>query len=162
MIDDAIWDDLEVQQSHIRGLDMEASAIGVVGHVWRVPEAIVVKGVMDFAERERARYFRPFAARAAAGVFLAFLRDKLAAQFDHHATALVLSVSRDASELRLWASNVGTHVIRDVEVNAIPNTRGFGPSAPTVRCRGSSNLGRNHRSWFTRSRVGGSMRRFRS
>lgn len=120
VIDDTIWDELEVQQSHVRGLDMEASAIGVVGHVWKVPNTIVVKGVMDFAERKRARYFRPFAARAAAEVLVAFLRDRLAAHVDDHATALALSVSRDAHEMRLWAFNRGTHVIRDIEVTAVP------------------------------------------
>ncbi len=120
VIDDAIWDDLELQQSHVRGLDMEASAVGVVGHVWKVPDTIVVKGVMDFAERRRVRYFRPFAARAAAEVLMAFLRDRLSAHVDRHATALALSVSRDGYELRLWASNRGTYLIRDIEVNAIP------------------------------------------
>lgn len=99
---------------------MEASAIGVVGHVWKVPNTIVVKGVMDFAERKRARYFRPFAARAAAEVLIAFLRERLASHADEHATALALSVSRDGHELRLWATNRGTHVIRDIEVSAIP------------------------------------------
>jgi nucleoside phosphorylase len=118
--DDAIWDEIVIQQSHVRGLDMEASAIGVVGHVWKVPNTIVVKGVMDFAERKRARYFRPFAARAAAEVLMAFLRDRLAAYVDEHATALGLSVSRDEHELQLWAFNRGTHVIRDIEVTAIP------------------------------------------
>ena len=120
VIDDAIWNELEVQQSHVRGLDMEASAIGVVGHVWKVPNTIVVKGVMDFAERKRARYFRPFAARAAAEILVAFLRDTLAPCVDEHASALALSLSRDAHQLQLWASNRGTHVIRDIEVNAIP------------------------------------------
>jgi nucleoside phosphorylase len=121
VIDDGIWAELEVQQSHVRGLDMEASAIGVVGHVWKTPNTIVVKGVMDFAERNRARYFRPFAARAAAEVLVAFLRDRLAAKVDEHATSLALSLSHNGDELQVSAYNLGTHVIRDIEVNAIPD-----------------------------------------
>jgi hypothetical protein len=120
VVDDAIWDDLEVQQSHVRGLDMEASAIGSVGHVWKVPDTLVVKGVMDFAERKRARHFRPFAARAAAEILLAFLRERLAPHVDQHAAALSLSIARDGKELRVSVINSGTHVIRDIEVNAIP------------------------------------------
>ncbi|MCH8044837.1 MAG: tetratricopeptide repeat protein [Planctomycetes bacterium] len=72
-----IWEQLRIQQRHVLGLDMEGSVIGFTAHVQRVPYAIVVKGVMDYAEPGRTQGFRLFAARAAAEVLLGFLRQQL-------------------------------------------------------------------------------------
>ncbi|MDP2316750.1 MAG: hypothetical protein Q8P41_27895 [Pseudomonadota bacterium] len=72
-----IWEELETVQGTIRGLDMEASAIGVVAALENVPRAIVMKGVMDYADPERQYGFRTFAARAAAEVMMQFLREQM-------------------------------------------------------------------------------------
>jgi hypothetical protein len=48
-------------------------------------------------------------------------RRDAAAVEDVHARALRLDVSRDGSLLRVSALNQGTHVIRDIEINAIPD-----------------------------------------
>lgn len=37
-----------------------------------------------------------------------------------HARALDLSISHDGDSVSVWITNVGTHVIEDIEVNAIP------------------------------------------
>ncbi|MBM4328263.1 MAG: tetratricopeptide repeat protein [Deltaproteobacteria bacterium] len=79
--DPTIWDQLESTQLRIRGLDMEAAAIGLTGFLQDVP-MIVMKGVMDYAEPERNDIFRPFAARAAAEVLIGFLRQHLELQED--------------------------------------------------------------------------------
>jgi nucleoside phosphorylase len=72
-----IWAKLGETERLVYGLDMEASALSMTGWVHGVEHAIVAKGVMDFAEPERHRGFRPFAARAAAEVLLRFLRETL-------------------------------------------------------------------------------------
>jgi tetratricopeptide (TPR) repeat protein/nucleoside phosphorylase len=77
--DDQIFDRLSVGQRLIRGLDMEASAIGLAGHYEDVEYTIVAKGVMDFAEPGRNYRYRTYAARAAAEVLLGFLRKNLEA-----------------------------------------------------------------------------------
>jgi len=70
-----IWPFLEDQQHLVRGFDMEASVIGLTALVQDVHRMIVVKGVMDYGLPDRHRGFRPFAARAAAEVLIAFLRE---------------------------------------------------------------------------------------
>jgi nucleoside phosphorylase len=60
--DDAIFDKLADHQRLIYGLDMEASAVGVVGFLQKVPYTIVVKAVMDFAEPGRGYQYRTYAA----------------------------------------------------------------------------------------------------
>ncbi len=72
-----IWDRLADQKRLVAGLEMEASVIGLVAKLQDVRHHIVVKGVMDHAEPERHRGFRPFAARAAAEVLLRLLRENL-------------------------------------------------------------------------------------
>ncbi|MGD8450188.1 MAG: tetratricopeptide repeat protein [Phycisphaerae bacterium] len=72
-----IWSFLEDQQRLVRGFDMEASVIGMTALLQDVPRMIVVKGVMDYGLPDRHRGFRPFAARAAAEVLIAFLREHL-------------------------------------------------------------------------------------
>lgn len=75
--DDAIWAELAESQRLILGIDMEAAAIGATAHAFGVPYQIIAKGVMDFAERERVRFFFPFAARASAEVLIALLRENI-------------------------------------------------------------------------------------
>jgi hypothetical protein len=48
-------------------------------------------------------------------------RQQNAATEDVHARALRLDVSREGSVLQISATNQGTHVIRDIEINAIPD-----------------------------------------
>ncbi len=72
-----IWERLRKTERLVVGLDMEASAVGMVAHVQDVPYMIVAKGVMDYAEPERNYGFRAFAARAAAEVLIGFLRRHL-------------------------------------------------------------------------------------
>ncbi len=74
---DGIWDTLaSTQQRLVRGLDMEGSAIGMVGFDHKI-DTIVVKGVMDHGESQRHHGFRRFAAKAAAEVLIAFLMENL-------------------------------------------------------------------------------------
>lgn len=72
-----IWSFLENQQRKVCGFDMEASVVGLTALVQDVPRMIVVKGVMDYGGPDRNYGFRPFAARAAAEVLIAFLREHL-------------------------------------------------------------------------------------
>jgi len=74
--DPQIFQRLSTNQRLIFGLDMEGSAIGLVGY-YESRKTIVVKGVMDFAEPGRTYQYRSYAARAAAEVLLGFLRDNL-------------------------------------------------------------------------------------
>ena len=71
-----IWARLTSDQRMLRGFDMEASVIGLAALVREIPW-IVVKGVMDLAEPGRTQGFRKFAARAAAEVLVAFLRENV-------------------------------------------------------------------------------------
>jgi hypothetical protein len=64
------------------GLEMEAAAIGELAHRQRQHnlQAIVMKGVMDFADHGRDDHFKEFAARAAAECLLWFLREHVATE----------------------------------------------------------------------------------
>ena len=76
--DDGIFDRLGSSGKRlIHGLDMEASAVGLVGFEEQVPYTIIAKGVMDFAEPGRSYQYRGYAARAAAEILLGFLRQQL-------------------------------------------------------------------------------------
>jgi hypothetical protein len=70
---DGVFDDLELSQALILGLDMEASDIGMVAHLGNIPYLFIAKGVMDFAEAQRERGYFDYAARSAAEVTIAFL-----------------------------------------------------------------------------------------
>ena len=63
---------------------MEAAAIGAVAHAQRDKklDAVVMKGVMDFADHGRDDHFKGFAARASAECLLAFLREQLDVEVD--------------------------------------------------------------------------------
>ena len=72
-----IWQQLEISQGLISGLDMESSDLGFVGSFQEVPRLVVAKGVMDYADPDRQYGFRAFAARAAAEMLLAFAREQM-------------------------------------------------------------------------------------
>jgi len=83
----AVREDVEVWgflTPHMRknlALEMEASALAEVvrARAHRDPiEAVVMKGVMDFANHGRDDHFKDYAARASAECLIAFLRDQLA------------------------------------------------------------------------------------
>lgn len=73
--DPQIFDRLSVSMRKVLGLEMEASALGVVGELTEVP-AIVMKGVSDFSFA-KDDHFRSFAARASAECVIGFLREHL-------------------------------------------------------------------------------------
>jgi tetratricopeptide (TPR) repeat protein/nucleoside phosphorylase len=80
VIEDArVWDSITEPMRKTLGLEMEAAAIGAVAHAQRDKklEAVVMKGVMDFANHGRDDHFKEFAARASAECLLAFLREQL-------------------------------------------------------------------------------------
>ncbi|MHA7630538.1 tetratricopeptide repeat protein [Corallococcus sp. M7] len=77
--DEAIWDLISESMRKTLGLEMEAAAIGAVAHAQsdKNLKALVMKGVMDFANQGRDDHFKQFAARASAECLLAFLREQL-------------------------------------------------------------------------------------
>jgi nucleoside phosphorylase len=77
--DKAIWDSIAESVRKTLGVEMEAAAIGAVAHSQRDKklEAVVMKGVMDFANQGRDDNFKKFAAQASAECLIAFLREQL-------------------------------------------------------------------------------------
>ncbi|CAM3939657.1 tetratricopeptide repeat protein [Corallococcus exiguus] len=77
--DEDIWDLITESMRKTLGLEMEAAAIGAVAHAQsdKHLKALVMKGVMDFANQGRDDHFKQFAARASAECLLAFLREQL-------------------------------------------------------------------------------------
>jgi len=75
--DPDIFKKLSFQMRKVLGLEMEASAIGAVAHMQNLPQMIVMKGVMDYADGEKNDNFKNFAARASAECLIAFLRENL-------------------------------------------------------------------------------------
>lgn len=77
--DEEVWDFISESMRKTLGLEMEAAAIGAVAHAQRDKklDAVVMKGVMDFANQGRDDHFKEFAARASAECLLAFLREQL-------------------------------------------------------------------------------------
>jgi nucleoside phosphorylase/tetratricopeptide (TPR) repeat protein len=78
----AIWDSIAESMRKTLVVEMEAAAIGAAAHSQRdkTLEAVVMKGVMDFANQGRDDNFKKFAARASAECLLAFLREHLEAE----------------------------------------------------------------------------------
>jgi nucleoside phosphorylase len=83
-----IWAFISRSMRKALGLEMEAAALGELAHRLRRNrlDFIVMKGVMDFANRGRDDHFKEFAARASAECLLWFLREHVltepAAGFD--------------------------------------------------------------------------------
>ena len=78
VIEDAnIWSFVSEHMRKSLGLEMEAAALGALAqmHRSRRLDALVMKGVMDFADHGRDDHFKEFAARASAECLIAFLRD---------------------------------------------------------------------------------------
>lgn len=75
--DEYIFSKLSIHMRKVLGLEMEAAAIGAVAHRHDSLPAIVVKGVMDYADPDKNDNFKQFAARASAEVLIAFLRENL-------------------------------------------------------------------------------------
>lgn len=72
--DGVTWDSLKkMGVRSVIGLEMEAAVIGRVAIAARVPEWLVVKGVMDYADPNKDDRYKPFAARASAEVLRTFL-----------------------------------------------------------------------------------------
>jgi tetratricopeptide (TPR) repeat protein/nucleoside phosphorylase len=74
--DEAVWAFISPAIRKTLALDMESAALGEVAHRQRQHElnAVVMKGVMDFADHGRDDHFKEFAARASAECLLWFLR----------------------------------------------------------------------------------------
>ncbi|WP_249039729.1 tetratricopeptide repeat protein [Archangium gephyra] len=77
--DEEVWSFISEYMRKTLGLEMEAAAIGALAHAQRDRklEALVMKGVMDFANHGRDDHFKEFATRASAECLLAFLRENL-------------------------------------------------------------------------------------
>lgn len=75
--DEEIWAFVSKAERKTVGLDMEAAVLGELAHRhWRPAlDAVVMKGVMDFADQGRDDHFKEFAARASAECLLWFLRE---------------------------------------------------------------------------------------
>ncbi len=82
--DEQIWNFISEHMRKTLGLEMEAAALGAVAHAQRDKklDALVMKGVMDFANHGRDDHFKEFAARASAECLIAFLRDHLDVEVD--------------------------------------------------------------------------------
>lgn len=75
--DGVTWSKLEgMGMRKILGLEMEAASIAVVARNAKVPEWIVIKGVMDYASIEKDNRYKAFAARASAEALRAFLESR--------------------------------------------------------------------------------------
>ena len=72
-----IFERLAEQDYKVLGLEMEAAALAAFAHHQGIPYALVMKGVMDFADAAKNDHFKPFAARASAECLLEFLRENL-------------------------------------------------------------------------------------
>jgi len=79
--DVGVWGFITPHMRKTLALEMEASALAdiVRARAHHDPiEAVVMKGVMDFANHGRDDHFKDYAARASAECLIAFLRDQLA------------------------------------------------------------------------------------
>ncbi len=75
--DERVWSFVTQAMRKTLGLEMESAAVGEVAHRQRQHklDAVVMKGVMDYADHGRDDHFKEFTARAAAECLLWFLRD---------------------------------------------------------------------------------------
>ena len=79
--DEDIWGFVSRSMRKTLGLEMEAAVLGEVAHYQQHHklDAVVMKGVMDFADHGRDDHFKQFAARASAECLLWFLRENVEA-----------------------------------------------------------------------------------
>ncbi|WP_437666858.1 DUF3856 domain-containing protein [Sorangium sp. So ce1182] len=75
--DEKCWGFISEYMRKTLGLEMEGAALGALAHAQRDArlDALVMKGVMDFANHGRDDHFKEFAARASAECLIAFLRE---------------------------------------------------------------------------------------
>lgn len=86
--DGVTWDHLVgLGVRSVLGLEMEAATIGEVANTKGVEEWLVVKGVMDHADPNKADRYKPFAARASAEVLLKFLAERFSEKRSAAATS---------------------------------------------------------------------------
>lgn len=86
--DERVWGYISDHMRKTLGVEMEAAALGALaeGRKHHAPvDALVVKGVMDFANHGRDDQFKDYAARASAECLIAFLRDNLLARSEARA-----------------------------------------------------------------------------
>ncbi|MDC0722498.1 tetratricopeptide repeat protein [Nannocystis bainbridge] len=72
--DEVLWDELETFARKVLGVEMEAHAVANTAELLQLELAVVMKGVMDHADKHKDDRFKSFAARASAECLLAFLR----------------------------------------------------------------------------------------
>ena len=77
--DEQVWSFISTAMRTTLGLDMEGAALAELVHRQRhyKLDAVVMKGVMDFADHGRDDHFKEFAARASAECLLWFLRERI-------------------------------------------------------------------------------------
>ena len=80
--DEKIWAFVSPAMRKTLALEMEGAALGELAHRQQQYEldAVVMKGVMDFADHGRDDHFKQFAARASAECLLWFLRERVPTQ----------------------------------------------------------------------------------
>lgn len=79
--DGLTWDQLKRQgMRSVLGLEMEAATIASAAHRLEVPNWVVAKGVMDYADARKDDRYKRFAARASAEVLFKFVASRLSAQ----------------------------------------------------------------------------------
>lgn len=91
--DPDLFSKLSHSMRKVLGVDMEASALGAVGSINRMP-VIVAKAVSDFGDTFKDDQYRHFASQASAQCMLQFLRDN-ADMFTHHQEVELMNVSTD-------------------------------------------------------------------
>jgi tetratricopeptide (TPR) repeat protein/nucleoside phosphorylase len=78
--DESVWGFVSEAMRKTLGLEMEGAALGLLAELRKhtaTLDALVMKGVMDFANHGRDDHFKAYAARASAECLLAFLRERL-------------------------------------------------------------------------------------
>lgn len=112
--DERVWSFVTQAMRKTLGLEMESAAVGEMAHRQRQHklDAVVMKGVMDYANHARDDHFKEFAARAAAECLLWFMRDhvptEVAAGYDDLLTPGTLPLpSRDVAPSLLLNARYG-------------------------------------------------------
>ncbi|HSR97813.1 MAG TPA: tetratricopeptide repeat protein [Kofleriaceae bacterium] len=140
--DEAVWAFISQAMRKTLGFETEAAALGELVHRQRRHrlDAVVMKGVMCFADDGEGRQFEAFAARASAECLLAFLRDQLrpelVAGFDDlltSGTSSVPSHGRSPSALLLarhtvvpWYDGERREILADLDAWADDPSRAVG------------------------------------
>jgi serine phosphatase RsbU (regulator of sigma subunit)/nucleoside phosphorylase len=118
-----VWAFLTPHMRSALGLEMEASALAdiVRARAHRDPvDAVVMKGVMDFANHGRDDHFKDYAARASAECLIAFLRDHVEGRV---AASSAVQRPDDASQqAQLAAASSGRSTLR----SPYPGMRPYG------------------------------------